>query len=133
MLQMLHQLVLNFITIITLNLSTYISLLYYSFALATETKSGCLVKTLGKFSTCISGQPKSNKGRKENTSVLSSTMNSTMNTTEADSTRTSLVINTSDFNDMSTECETTFTRNFDEIPEHVLDETTLDTINDKTE
>ena len=36
----------------------------FSFTMGTETKSGCIVKTPGKFSTCVSGKRKHHKGKK---------------------------------------------------------------------
>ena len=44
-----------------------------SFTLATETKSGRIVKTPGKFSTCVSGKRKIHKARKPEISVLINT------------------------------------------------------------
>ena len=62
---------------------------YYSFGLATETKSGRLVCTPGKFSTCVSGKRKIHKTRN-----LSSTMESTF-TESTFMDNTSMVVNTS--------------------------------------
>ena len=55
--------------------------------MATETKSGLLVKTPGKFATCVTGKHKNHKSRKAD-----STLNSTV---PAEITSTSLMVNTS--------------------------------------
>ena len=73
--------------------------LYYSFASTTETKCGRIVKTPGKFSTCISGKRKNHKARKQ--ADFSTTIADT--TLETEMTSTSLVVNTSEINETSTE------------------------------
>ena len=54
--------------------------------MVTETKSGCLVKTPGKLSSCVSGKRKMHKGRQLNSSAECSTsfMNSTIESSAYD-------------------------------------------------
>ena len=76
--------------------------------MATETKSGRLVKTPGKFSTCVTGQRKNNKGRKESSLLLSNT--DVTDETIPEITSTSLAVNTSlGLNTTDGDDDTTFT------------------------
>ena len=59
-----------------------------------ETKSGCLVKTPGKFSTYVMGKRKNNKGKKDPWAGISIPSQHTVTATEQDITSASLVVNT---------------------------------------
>ena len=60
--------------------------------MATETKSGRLVKTPEKFSSCVSGKRKLNKTRNCHTSPMSSL---SVQSSAADLTTSSIIVNTS--------------------------------------
>ena len=72
--------------------------------MTTETKSGRVVRTPGKYSTCVSGQRKATKNRKMQSDVMGNTFDSSM-TQESDITRTSLIVNTSEINSTLVEDE----------------------------
>ena len=97
----------------------------------TETKSGRVIRTPGKFSACITGKHKMHKNRKNNTTLDSLLPNDTMNNFAASVvTNSSLAVNTSQQSDDDEEVidgETTFSC-LDDTSDQTI-ESTLPTVN----
>ena len=94
-----------------------------SFTLATETKSGRIVKTPGKFSACVSGKRKMSRSRKPDISGISDTSFKTafVDDGRSDVTASSLFVNTSQGLDETTICDSIMTQ-LDETDTTIADD-----------
>ena len=84
-----------------------------SFMLATETKSGRAVKTLGKFSTCITGKRKNHRNRKQGGIDIPNLIDASVVSGKTEMTSSSMVGNMSQITSSEFDGDMTVTTNSD--------------------